>query len=57
MVLRSGDDTGEMRQAQWGEFYRFLGGSMRIGNRLSGAVFWAIVAAAPRDRQRGRGRR
>src|SRR5262249_32168531 len=39
----SGDGYGRL---QWGEFYRLLGGSMRIGNKLSGAMFWAVLATA-----------
>src|SRR5262249_14861940 len=37
-------ETG--RRSRQGVIYRYSGGSMRIGNRLSGALVWAMVATA-----------
>ena len=49
---RRRDVRGSAR-TRWAIFYRLLGGSMRIGNRLGGAVVWAIVAAMAATLGRG----
>ena len=43
------------KRERWANYYRLLGGSMRIGNRLGGAVVWAIVATASATGRRGAG--